>query len=410
MRRIIFFVLLGLGLSSCQKEVVVEEKLESLMRGQKLAAIIPPVSNPSVTLRRSKNVCINSAQANFDTLYVNGNNTKVHTTYMADTTVGVHLDYMSTVNGILRYKFIKGNRYTITIPVKYSGKDKSGFLSVTSKTYMPYFSAFTLKSLNSTNVKDICMSNFSSLKTSNDLTVSSNFTNGDDIPANQSKTHTLTFVANECFEYIGFTFLNNSSDDPKSVYVGSIKIASEPLLQFNGEELMCIDDIQTISYGAAGFTVSDPVYWHTTGDLEIIGSNYGATVQVKSIGGSGGTVGLNSCSNAVDASNINFNIKAGNTTLNGTIVGNPLIQYTETYDLDYSIELKDGYTDFNWTVSGSSNVVVTKLNNNTARLSVVGVVPFGTSTNIYLRARGIGKCGTSVNEVTKIIRLVYDRH
>lgn len=400
--------MLGLGLGSCQKQTIVQEKKDLLITGKKLAAALPPIKNPTTTINKSKIVCLNSAQANYDTLYVNA--TKDHKNYGADTLVGVHMNYMDFYNGILRHRFIKGNKYTITIPVKYEGTDKGFWPSLTSKTYMPQFSAFTLKSLNSSNVKDLCMSNFSSLRTPNDHNVGSNFPSGADIAHIQSKTHTLTFTANECFEYIGFIFFNNSSDDKKRIYLGDIKITSEPLLEFNGIGRMCLDEVQTISYGASGFTINDPVYWSTTGDLEIIGSNYGSTVQVKCIGANGGTVGFNSCSNVVDASNIKFNIVTANTTLNGSIIGNPLIQYTETTDLDYSFPLIDGYTDFNWTVSGLPNVVVTKINNNTARLSFVGVIPFGTSTNLSLRARGIGKCGTSINQVTKTIRLVYDRH
>lgn len=410
MKRIIYTcILLWLVLSGCQKEIN-ENRSAKLSANDKLAVIIPPIPNPVKTISRSKVGCISSSEINFDTLYLAGSaDIRPHSSYSLDTMAGVNMEFMKGANGFFRYNFIKGNSYTVSISVKYQGKDAKGFLSLDREVYMPNFSAFTLKSLNQSNPANICVTNFSSLKTSNDGTVGSSFINGSNMPVEREITHQLTFTANECFEYLGLYFYNNSHNSFKSIHLKNIKISSSPLIQFNGESLMCVGDTQTLSYGSSGFTISDPVYWHVTGDLQIIGSNYGSSVQVKCTGPNGGTVGINSCENLLSDSNIKFNIRASNTSLNGTIAGNPLIQYTETYDLDYSIELKDGYSDFNWTISGSPNVVVTKVNNNTARLSFVGVVPFGTSKTLYLNAKGIGKCGISPNEVTKTIRFVYDR-
>src|SRR5690606_23456847 len=109
------------------------------------------------------------------------------------------------------------------------------------------------------------------------------------------RTLTLTFVAESCFEFIGFKA--SSSDQKKTaVHIKKITIASESLISFEAEPIMCVGESQTVSFGISGYPINDNVEWYATGDLEIVGSEIGPSAVVKCVGQEGGMIGFKSCS------------------------------------------------------------------------------------------------------------------
>lgn len=284
-----------LSILSCVKDENVN-KLDSNLDQTKTslkAANIPTSGGSAQSLSGfidNKQITLDAMKSNI--FYVSTGNM---TNGKLDTSVNITLNPYTQANGIIKGDFQRGNEYTISIPLDIVGIDKKSFLAVSSKSYFPEITFFTLKNVSgATLVSDISKLN----KGSEDIETRWYRQGPLDINRKQSATLTLKFTPDKCFKYIGFTAASNGLDEKANIYIKNSQITATPLMLLDGEPEMCLGSTQNISYKTkSGYTINEPVYWYVKGDLEIVGNSFGHNVTIKSIGSNGGTVGYNSCSN-----------------------------------------------------------------------------------------------------------------
>lgn len=281
-----------------------------------------------------------------DTLYkISGNVTRGK----SDSLIKFELGFSDNAYIIFKHNFVKGNNYAISVPVNMEGyNDDCGLLGVDCKTYFPELEIFTLKSLNLSSATDLCSLKPLLLRTSNDNVVSWKIPQGQkNTPKNQSKTVNLSFTANECSNYIVFRASSQVSK-PTYLYLKNMKITKTSVLQFEGEEEMCVGTTQTIGYSASGFIINIPVKWYVKGGSQIVGSNIGSSVTIKSLGNNGGKMGFFSCTDTIDG--FEFEVRA---PADFQILGKPVVRPLEQTVIYYLPE-EIGLSNTSFEVSGAT--------------------------------------------------------
>lgn len=310
----------------------------------------------------------------------------------ADTVLSFRLQPYTSASAILKHKFIKGNIYTITIPVNINGYDDSGFLSTSSKSYFPSIEISTLKSAGS-NLQSCQLLPESQ---ASDVKVNWQLENGKDISEKQSKNLILTFTAESCFDYIT---LKASSNVQKytSIHIKKISISSSSLISFEGESEMCVGQTQKVSFGISGYPLNESVEWYVDGDLQIIGSNIGASVDVKCIGAAGGKIGFKSCAGE---NGQEFNVRAR--TLNSTINGVSTVSNENTHFFHIDDVDVETVTWEAWPVQYSS--IVSGQGTKNISVSFFGFYNSANPRSAQIKATVKSKCG-EVKVITKNVTL-----
>jgi len=287
-KKLSIFLFSVLAIFSCSKEASYLIEAPQSPELVKIASI-PPITAPSVTINTLSENC-----GRADTLLPNfiykgfGNVTPGE----QDTALSFNLNPYTNASAFIKHNFIKGHRYTVTIPVYIEGYDDSGFFDVTRESYFPSIEISTLKSVTATEIHSC---DIIPVSQTSDFKTSLSFPNGQDLPPKPQRTLTLTFVAESCFEFIGFK-ASSSVQKKTAVHIKKITIASESLISFEAEPIMCVGESQTVSFGISGYPINDNVEWYATGDLEIVGSEIGPSAVVKCVGQEGGMIGFKSCS------------------------------------------------------------------------------------------------------------------
>jgi hypothetical protein len=330
---------------SCSKEEdkQIDAKLQPI---QKIAAVIPPTPSLIKTINRFNPNYTPAGSMKIDTLYkISGNVTRGK----SDSLIKFELGFSDNAYIIFKHNFVKGNNYAISVPVNMEGyNDDCGLLGVDCKTYFPELEIFTLKSLNLSSATDLCSLKPLLLRTSNDNVVSWKIPQGQkNTPKNQSKTVNLSFTANECSNYIVFRASSQVSK-PTYLYLKNMKITKTSVLQFEGEEEMCVGTTQTIGYSASGFIINIPVKWYVKGGSQIVGSNIGSSVTIKSLGNNGGKMGFFSCTDTIDG--FEFEVRA---PADFQILGKPVVRPLEQTVIYYLPE-EIGLSNTSFEVSGAT--------------------------------------------------------
>lgn len=370
---------------SCTKEEDKQVNAES-QPFQKIAAVIPPTPSPVKTINRFNPNCITAGSMKIDTLYkISGN----VTWGKSDSLIKFELGFSDNAYIILKHNFVKGNNYTISVPVNMEGyNDECGLLGVDCKTYFPELEIFTLKSLNLSSTTDLCSLKPLVLRTSDDNIVSWKIPQGQkNTPKNQSKTVNLSFTANECSNYI---VLRASSQVSKKtyLYLKNMTITKTSVLRFEGEKEMCVGTTQTIGYSAGGFIINTPVKWYVKGDLQIVGSNAGSSVTVKSLGNNGGKIGFFSCTDTVDG--FEFEVKA---PADFQIAGKPVVRPLET--VIYYLPEDIGLSNTSFEVSGA---MVLSKTATSVRVRINNIVN-NSLPIVVITAKGTAKCGSFTKSI-----------
>lgn len=385
-KNVLLSALCFLSLISCSKQ---EGLLETHQPGdlsiKKLAAVIPPNSTPEFRIQgfKEEDIIADSMQVGY--IYKNSGNGNAYAG-KSDSIVAVDLDPYRVSRAMLKYDFIKGNQYTITIPVAFKGYDESGWPKLDAKSYFPSIQVYTLKNfagttsiINSTHQERVV----------NDPTVKWEIYGPANQDAEQEKTLTLTFTPDECFKFIGFTFSSNV-EKKTSVYVKRVSIKSVVNMQFNGEKDLCLGQSQVISYRTnSGYTINEPVNWYVKGDLEILGSSYGATVTVKSVGMNGGIVGYHPCSS--DNKGIEYSIRTPD--IDASISG----PATVTNGSEYTFSLNDiDIQSYTWEVKPIQfSSIVSGKNSSSAVVQISGITNANYNGTLTVNCLVTDKCGNT---------------
>ncbi|WP_448636101.1 hypothetical protein [Pedobacter panaciterrae] len=169
---------------------------------------------------------------------------------------------------------------------------------------------------------------------------------------NVTTTKTLSFTPTQCYNYIRLSAIPNMTGKSKGVVIISKLFITEISgIQIDGPSSLSLNQQGTFTVGYNGFPIGSAFTWTVTGDLQIIGSAVGSSVNVKANSPYGGTIviGLNGCellatkTIAADFSQIQI-VPQGN--YNGQICGNK-----PTKKDIYSVALPAGAT-VKWVTEG----------------------------------------------------------
>lgn len=163
-----------------------------------------------------------------------------------------------------------------------------------------------------------------------------------------SYSRSITFVADECYEYLWLNAIPTPGTYSCSIGVSNIDIIESEnpfLLSKTGE----FDNGGLVNFKVTynGFVIDHPFAWETTGDLAIIGSNNGNTVTVKSTNQKpikGKVIAsIPGCGIFAEEA---FDLCSGDVFVNGNIYG-PTFLYTHYHsnnDQEFTLALNPGET------------------------------------------------------------------
>ncbi|OJZ10439.1 MAG: hypothetical protein BGP15_15320 [Sphingobacterium sp. 40-24] len=280
-----------------------------------------------------------------------------------------------------KFPFVKGKEYTLTFPINLEGYDDKSFLEVSSKSYFPEIEIYTIKNLNGSGLFTQYIN--PPLKSTNDVFQKISIPGPQDINKHQSRTITLKFIPDACFQFIGFKFRSNVSKNTK-IHLKTPTISAKSLMEFVAEPEQCIGTTQVVTYRtSSGYVINEPVNWYVKGDLEIIGSTNGANVTVKSKGTGIGTVGYYPCDSSLGS--FEFNIKPPKEDFE--ISGKPIVRPLET--LVYYLPADIGLSNITFQVGGATVLGTTE---NSVRIRVLNKA-YDSLPIVSITATGNTKCG-----------------
>lgn len=264
-------------ITSCSKSYESTSQANSKLSLRQInkEASIPSINLPEKSYSRVANqLCIPLSSLSPDSIYKGFGNVSTDSSIFS-----LKLNNTVKSSAIIRGNFLKGNQYTITITAQFERNKPEDY---------PSLLVSTLKKANPTNLTCSNNTNLSE----NDFKVITKPYKDENTKVN--KTITLTFNADTCIDYL---ILEGSSlmSQNAAVRIKSITIKSSSLVAFEGNPEMCSGESQTISYGISGYVISESVQWRSTGDIEIIGSNFGSSVVIKNNGSNGGKIGFTNC-------------------------------------------------------------------------------------------------------------------
>lgn len=107
-----------------------------------------------------------------------------------------------------------------------------------------------------------------------------------------SQTNQILFSPTSCFSHLWLSAIPPETYGKEwgGIILNWIQIIETQHLAVDGEPSVCGGSTQTYRPSYDNFALAESAFWSVTGDLEIIGSNIGNTVQVRATGPSGGNV------------------------------------------------------------------------------------------------------------------------
>ncbi|MEH6304491.1 hypothetical protein RYH73_02490 [Olivibacter sp. CPCC 100613] len=123
------------------------------------------------------------------------------------------------------------------------------------------------------------------------------------IAKDAAKAVELLFTADKCYDYLWLSALPNTSGKSNSTAELWNNIVIEEQNQFAvaGPDNLDVNEQQTYSVEAFSLPINSSFTWSVSGNLQIVGSNLGPTVIIKSTATGGGTiyVSINGCTNII---------------------------------------------------------------------------------------------------------------
>ena len=271
----------------------------------------------------------------------------------------------------IRYPFKLGKSYTITVDYNTTTEELNGD-QVHSVNRRPTYQMQVTNS--ATNATLTCADDLSGPVTlvGPDPLVSVTPPN-----TNNYQKHTSYFTVDKCYEFLRFSALPNMTGRSAGyVSIGPIKIVETSHIDLIGPDLTCANDEGDFSAMVLGFNISDSFTWSVTGNLQIIGSNVGTSVKLKSTGNFGGTLSISSPT---------CGLLATRTFGNKNITFKPyvLCDYSDSFTMEANYI--PGVTNISWEGVSSDNTVF-----DLGSSGWSANIPPNTRT---VRFKGTGECG-----------------
>lgn len=123
------------------------------------------------------------------------------------------------------------------------------------------------------------------------------------IAKGSTKAVELLFTADKCYDYLWLSALPNTSGKSNSTAELWNNIVIEEQNQFAvvGPESLTVNQVATYSVEAFSLPINSNFTWSVSGDFQIVGSNVGPSVAIKTTGLGGGeiSISLNGCNKIV---------------------------------------------------------------------------------------------------------------